>query len=281
MGTARPSTGPLPETPKHRFKDQPDAMNLLHQRRTREWIDRVAADAESGYRTARTFAWVHHNKEWLLSGDYLRAPPELPREATGTDTSLLTPVLAPQASLLVHGQEVLAAYHRLAQAGQQLRAFVHRFYEQHPWAKEHTRLWMSEQRLFCAFAMLAVEAEGMGPKISPQEMEALALIVGIRLPGEEFEQDPKSNEQRQAAWKSMMRDVKRSGVLPLLRQISSEFRPPEQAAGTAPAPAAPVQQAAPTPSPPTLPAEQPATTSPAQPTTASPEQFDADGGDKK
>jgi len=69
MGTARPSTGPLPETPKHRFKDQPDAMNLLHQRRTREWIDRVAANAESGYRTARTFAWVHHNKEWLLSGD--------------------------------------------------------------------------------------------------------------------------------------------------------------------------------------------------------------------
>ncbi|NPC76979.1 hypothetical protein HPC49_01760 [Pyxidicoccus fallax] len=278
----------MPETPKHRFKDQPDAMNLLHVRRTREWIDRVAANAESGYRMARTFAWVHHNKEWLLSGDYLRAPPELPREATGTDTSLLTPVLAPQVSLLVHGQEVLAAYHLLAQAGQQLRAFVHRFYEKHPWAKEHTRLWMSEQRLFCAFAMLAVEAEGMGPKISPQEMEALALIVGIRFPGEEFEQDPKSNEQRQAAWKSMMRDVNKSGVLPLLRQISSEFRPPEQATETTPA--SPAQQVVSMPSPAAPPSEQPVTTSPeppaavppAQPTTMlSAEQSEKVGGDKK
>lgn len=287
MGTARPSTGPLPETPKHRFKDQPDAMNLLHQRRTREWIDRVVTNAESGHWTARTFAWVHRNKEWLLSGDYLRAPPELPREATSTDTSLLTPVLAPQASLLVHGQEVLAAYHRLVQAGQQLLASVHRFYEQHPWAKEHTRLWMSEQRLFCAFAMLAVEAEGMGPKISPQEMEALALIVGIRFPGEEFEQDPKSNEQRQAAWKSMMRDVNKSGVLPLLRQISSEFRPSEQATETPPA--SPAQQVVPMPSPAAPPLEQPVTTSPeppaavppAQPTMLSAEQSEEDGGDKK
>jgi hypothetical protein len=228
---------------------------------------------------ARTFAWVHCHREWLLSGDYLRAPPELPMGTGGTDTSLLTPVLAPQASFIAQGQEVFAAYHHLVQASQQLRASVHRFYEQHPWAKEHTRLWQSEQRLFCAFAMLAVEDEDMGPKISPQEMEALALVVGIRLPGEEFEQDAKSNEQRQAAWKAMMRDVDESGVLPLLRQIASEHRPLAQATGTAPA--APVQQATPTPSPPSLPAEQPATNSPAQPTTASPEQFDADGGDKK
>ncbi|WP_147451387.1 hypothetical protein [Corallococcus llansteffanensis] len=262
-------------------------MNLLHQRRTQEWIGRVAANAESGYRTARTFAWVHQNKEWLLSGDYLRAPPELPTEASGTDTSLLTPTLGPQASLFAHGQEVLAAYHRLVQAGQQLRASVHRFYEQHPWAKEHTRLWMSEQRLFCAFAMLAVEAEGMGPKISPQEMEALALIVGIRLPGEEFEQDPKSNEQRQAAWKSMMRDVNKSGVLPLLRQISSEFRPPEQATETPPA--SPAQQVVSMPSPATPPSVQPVTTSPEppaavppeQPTMISAEQSEEAGGDKK
>jgi len=197
----------------------------------------------------------------------------------------LTLTLGPQASLFAHGQEVLAAYHRLVQAGQQIRASVHRFYEQHPWAKEHTRLWMSEQRLFCAFAMLAVEAEGMGPKISPQEMEALALIVGIRLSGEEFAQAPKSNEQRQAARKSMMRDVNTSGVLPLLRQISSEFRLPEQAAGTTPT--SPAQQVVPMPSPPTPPSVQPVTTSPEppaavpseQPTTmSSSEQSEEEGG---
>ncbi|NTX08007.1 hypothetical protein [Myxococcus sp. CA040A] len=274
----------MPETPRHRFKDQPDAMKLLHLRRTQEWVGRVAANAESGYRTARTFAWVHHNKEWLLSGDYLRAPPALPREATGTDTSLLTLVLAPQASLLAHGQEVLAAYHRLVQAGQQLLASVHRFYEQHPWAKEHTRLWQSEQRLFCAFTMLAVEAEDMGPKISPQEMEALALVVGIWLPGDEFEQDPKSNEQRQAAWKAMMRDVDESGVLPLLRKIAAEHRPLEQATGTAPAAAVPQAVSMPSPAAPL--SEQPVTTSPessatvppAQPTMISAEQSEEDGG---
>jgi hypothetical protein len=287
MGTARPGTGPLPEKPKHRFKDQPDAMNLLLRRRTQEWINRVAANAESGYWTARKFAWVHRNREWLLSGDYLRAPPELPMGAGGTDTSLLTPVLAPQASFLAHGQEAFAAYHRLVQAGQQLHACVLRLYEQHPWAKEHTRLWQSEQRLFCAFSMLAVETEDMGPKLSPQEMEALALIVGIRLPGEEFERDPKSNEQRQAAWKAMMRDVDESGVLPLLRQIAAEFRPLDQATGMPPA--SPVPQAVSTPSPPTLPSEQPVTTSPeppatvppAQPTMTFAEQSEEDGGDKE
>ncbi len=70
----------------------------------------------------------------------------------------------------------------------------------------------------------------MGSKLSPQEMEALALVVGIRLPGEEFEQDPRSNEQRQAAWREMMRDVDESGVLPLLRSIAAEHCPPGQEA---------------------------------------------------
>ncbi|NRD57701.1 hypothetical protein, partial [Corallococcus exiguus] len=248
-------------------------MNLLLRRRTLEWIEKVSANALLSVAQARTFAWAHGNRPWLLAGNYLHAPPELPLHAGGTDTSLLTAMLSPQASFVAQGQEVFAAYHCLVQASQQLRASVHSFYEQHPWAKEHTRLWQSEQRLFCAFAMLTVETEDMAPKISPQEMEALALIVGIRLPGEEFEQDPKSNEQRQAAWKAMMRDVDESGVLPLLRQIAAEFRPPEQAAGTPPA--SPVPQAVSMPSPPTDASEPPITVSPEQPVTASPAQFDA------
>jgi hypothetical protein len=209
----------------------------------------------------------------------LRSPPELPSDMGCTESSLLTATLGPQVGLFAHGQEVFAAYHRFVQAGQQLRATVHRFYEQHPWAKEHTRLWQSEERMFCAFAMLTVEAENMGPKLSPQEMEALALIVGIRFPGEEFEQDPKPNEQRKDAWKAMMRDINESGVLPLLQSIATEHRPPEMVAMTPPASSA--QQVVSMPSAPTAPSEPLTTASPEQPVTTSPEQFEAEGGDKK
>ncbi|NNB89473.1 hypothetical protein [Corallococcus exiguus] len=234
MGTPRPGMGPSPEKPRYRFTDSPDAMQFLLRRRTRAQIRSICANAALGYSQAKTFVWIHRSKEWLLAGNYLRAPPELPTNEGGTEPSRLTTMLGPQASLLAHGNEVFEAYRHFVQAGQQLQVTVNRFYEQHPWAKEHTRLWQSELRLFCAFAMVAVEAENMGPKLSPQEMEAIALLVGIRLPGEEFEQDPKSNEQRQAAWKEMMKDVEEGGVLPLLQRIAAEHRPSEQTATTHP-----------------------------------------------
>jgi hypothetical protein len=250
MGTPRPGTGPSPEKSTHRYKGTQDAIQLLLRRRKREQIIKLAANAQLGPCMARTFAWVQDNKEWLLSGDYLRSPPELPTDAGGTETSLLSSLVGPQASLLTHGQEVFAAYHRVVQAGQQLRATVERFYERHPWAKEHTRLWRSEQRLFCAFAMLAVEAENMGPKLSPQEMEALALVVGIRFPSEEFERDPKTNEQRKAAWREMMREIDESGVLPLLRSIAAEHLPLGQEAGPPATPPVPQSVVSPPSTPP-------------------------------
>lgn len=110
-------------------------------------------------------------------------------------------------------------------------------------------------------------------------MEALALLVGIREPGEEFEQDPKSNEQRQAAWKEMMKDVVESGVLPLLRSIATQHRPPEMVAMTPPA--SPAQQVVSMSSTSTEHLGQLATASPEQSATTSPEQFEAEGGDKK
>ena len=237
MGTARTRKGPSPEKSKHKFKTKEEAMTfLLGKKRSmdsREWIERICAHAELGYWMAQTFRWVHLHRTWLRSGDYLRKPPTLPMVTGGPPTSLLTSQMAPQVSFLDQGHEVLAAYHRLVQASQQLQASVLRFEEQHPWARKRTRLWQSEQRLFCAFAMLAAKEMG-SKKISPQEMEALALIMGIRSPGEEFEQDPKSNEHRQDAWKKMMREVKHGEVLELLRQIASEHRSPEKDARTPP-----------------------------------------------
>jgi hypothetical protein len=112
--------------------------------------------------------------------------------------------------------------------------------------------------------MLTVEAEDMGPKLSPQEMEALALVVGIRFPEEEFERDLKTNEQRKAAWKSMIRDVDDSGVLPLLRSIAAEHPSPGQEAGPPATP--PVQQ----------PVVSPPGTAP-----ESSEHSEEEGGDKK
>jgi len=264
MGTPRPGTGPSPEKPTHRYKDTQDAIELLLHRRTWKQIVKLAANAQLGYCMAKTFAWVHRNQEGLLSEDYLSGLPEVPREVWGTEVSLLTSLLGPQASLLAQGQEVFSAFSHFLQAGEQLRATVKRFYEQHPWAREHTRLWQSEQRLFCAFSQLTVEAEGMGPKLSPQEMEALALVVGIRFPREEFEQDPKSNEQRKAAWKSMMREIDESGVLPLLRSIAAEHLPLGQEAGPPATP--PMQQSVV--SPPSTPPE-------------AAEHSKGDGGDKK
>ncbi|HYO69355.1 MAG TPA: hypothetical protein VEU33_25090 [Archangium sp.] len=264
MGTARPGMGPVPKKAKHRFKGPKDAMQLLLKRRTTEQIVKIAQNSQLAVCTAETFAWVHRHQEALFSEDYLRAFPKLPREVWATDTSQLTPMLGPQASLLAQGLEVITAYSHFLQAGERLRATVKRFYEQHPWAREHTRLWQSEQRLFCAFAMLTVEAEGMGPKLSPQEMEALALVVGIRFPGEEFERDPKSNEQRKAAWKSMMREIEDSGVLPLLRSIAAEHLPLGQEADP----------------PATPPVQQPVVSPPGTPPEA-PEHSEGDGGDKR
>lgn len=104
----------------------------------------------------------------------------------------------------------------------------------------------------------------MGPKLSPQEMEALALVVGIRFPREEFEQDPKSNKQRKAAWKSMMREVEESGVLPLLRTIAAEHLPLGQEAV-----------------PPATPAMQQSVVSPPSTPPEAAEHSVGDGGDKK
>ncbi|QRK06289.1 hypothetical protein JQX13_40280 [Archangium violaceum] len=264
MGTPRPGMGPVPRNPKHRFKGPQDAMQLLRRRRTREQIVKLARNSELAICLAKTFAWVNRHEEALLSEDYLRAFPKLPKGVCGIDSSQLTPLLAPQAHLLAQGLEVVTAYSHFLQAGEQLRATVKRFYEQHPWAREHTRLWQSEQRLFCAFSQLAVEAEGMGPKLSPQEMEALALVVGIRFPREEFEQDPKSNKQRKAAWKSMMREVEESGVLPLLRTIAAEHLPLGQEAV-----------------PPATPAMQQSVVSPPSTPPEAAEHSVGDGGDKK
>ncbi|QRK07199.1 hypothetical protein JQX13_45345 [Archangium violaceum] len=88
------------------------------------------------------FAWVNRSQEALLSEDYLRVFPELPRGVWATDTSKLTPMLGPQARLLAQGLEVITAYFHFLQAGEQLRATVKRLY-------------------VCAFAMLTVEAEQM------------------------------------------------------------------------------------------------------------------------
>lgn len=264
MGTPRPGMGPVPRNPKHRFKGPQDAMQLLRRRRAKELIVKLARNSELAICLAETFAWVNRHEEALLSEGYLRAFPELPRGVCATDTSQLTPLLAPQAQLLAQGLEVVTAYSHFLQAGERLRATVKRFYEQHPWAREHTRLWQSEQRLFCAFSLLTVEAESMGPKLSPQEMEALALVVGIRFPREEFERDPKSNKQRKAAWKSMMREVEESGVLPLLRSIAAEHLPLGQEAV-----------------PPATPAVQQSVVSPPSTPPEAPEHSEEEGGDKK
>ena len=100
MGTPRPGMGPVPRNPKHRFKGPKDAMQLLRRRRTKEQIVKLARNSELAICMAKTFAWVNRHEEALLSEDYLRAFPKLPRGVCGTDTSQLTPLLAPQAHLL-------------------------------------------------------------------------------------------------------------------------------------------------------------------------------------
>ena len=230
MGTPRPPTGPEPEKKtKPRFKDPPAALKHLLRRRTQEQIEIICASAGLGYAVAQAFRWVHRNQEWLLSGRYLKSPPKMPEPpgAPGPFTSKLNPFMG----IVTDGLEVLSAYQRLYQAGAQLQGTTRRFYEKRPWVKERTRLWQSELRLTCAFAMYAVEAENMGPKLLPQDLEAVALLLGIRPPDEEFEKDRTSNKKRREGWKEMMKNA-RADVLPILRRMDTETHAPDQNAGT-------------------------------------------------
>jgi hypothetical protein len=230
MGSPRPPKSPNPEEkPKARFNGPPDAMKHLLKRRTQAQIEIICASAGLGYAVAQAFRWMHRNQKWLLSGSYLKSPPKMPEPlaAPGPFTSRLNPFM----SIVTSGQEVLNAFVGIYQAGARLQAATGHFYEKHPWVKERPRLWQSELRLTCAFAMYAVEVENMGPKLSSQEMEAVALLLGIRPPDEEFEKDLTSNEKRQDGWKEMMKNA-RADVLPILRRKDAEAHAPDQNAGT-------------------------------------------------
>ena len=227
MGTPRAGKGPKSKTPTNRFKDPADAMAFLRRRRTQEQITTICASAELGYFVARAFTWVHRNRNWLREGNYVKSPPAAPSGGLCAFMGRFTPMLSPAASLVAHGLEVFEAFERFLKAGEQLHAAAGRFYEQHPWAEKDTRLWQTELRLVCAFAMYAVEVENLRPPLSPQEMEAVALLLGIRPPVEEFEQDSTPTAKRKDAWKDMMKKV-RAEVLPILRQVAAEHGPAQQ-----------------------------------------------------
>jgi hypothetical protein len=213
------------EKPKTRFKEPRAATTHLLGRRTQEQIAIICARASIGYAVAQSFKWMHRNRKWLLSGSYLKSPPQMPFRPGAPDP--LTSRLNPFMSIITSGVEVLDTYKGLHDAGARLQAAADRFFEKHAWMNERTRLWQSELRLTCAFAMYAVEVEDLGPPLSPQDMEAIALLLGIRPPEEEFDQDSKSNKQRRAGWKEMMDNAEKD-VLPILRRIGAESSEPEQ-----------------------------------------------------
>jgi len=261
MGTSRTPKGPESEgKPKSRFKEPLDATTHLLGRRTQQQIAIICARASVGYAVAQSFKWMHRNRKWLLSGSYLKSPPQMPFRPGAPDP--LTSRLDPFMSIITGGVEVLDAYKGLHDAGARLQAAAGRFFEKHAWMNERTRLWQSELRLTCAFAMYAVEVENLGPPLSPQDMEAIALLLGIRPPEEEFDQDPRSNKQRRAGWKEMMDNAEKD-VLPILRRMGAQPPEPEQ------------NEVAP-PSAPEAPGSAPASSAP-----ASTENSQADGGDKR
>jgi hypothetical protein len=118
--------------------------------------------------------------------------------------------------------------------------------------------------------MYAVEAEDMKPPLSPREMEAVALVIALRPPEQEFEKDEKTPAQRKENWKKLMKEA-RKDVLPLLRQLAAEHRPPGLDAGSSSGPS--MQPANSTPS--TSPESSEHSESP------QPEHSEGDRGDKK
>lgn len=93
-------------------------------------------------------------------------------------------------------------------------------------------------------------------------MEAVALVIALRPPEQEFERDEKTPAQRKENWKKLVKEA-RKDVLPLLRQLAAEHR-------------VAVQDAVP----PSGPLVQPAVSTPSAPAVPS-EQSGAEAGDKK
>ncbi len=271
MGTARIAKGPGPEKPERRSKDSQSEYAFLCRRRTTEQVGSICQSAELGRAVAETCEWLYLNQKWLRGSTYFKRPvPSIPKDGLPPFFPLFTPTLSPAASLASHGRQVFETFQQLLHLAEQLRTLNQSLFEKHPWIDDHLRRWQSVLKLTCAFAMYAVEAENMKEPLSPREMEAVALVIALRPPEQEFERDEKTPAQRKENWKKLMKEA-RKDVLPLLRQLAAEHRSAVQDAMPPSGP--PVQPAVSALSTPTEPPE--------QPTTTSPEQSGAAGGDKR
>lgn len=264
MGTARTAKGPGPQKPERRSRGSQSEHAFLCKRRTEEQVGSICQSAELGRAVAETCEWLYLNQKWLRGSTYFkRSVPSIPKYGLAPFFPLFTPTLSPAASLASHGRQVFETFQQLHHLAEQLRTLNQSLFEKHPWIDDHLRRWQSVLKLTCAFAMYAVEAENMKDPLSPREMEAVALVIALRPPEQEFERDEKTPAQRKENWKKLMKEA-RKDVLPLLRQLAAEHR-------------VAVQDAVP----PSGPLVQPAVSTPSAPAVPSEQSGTEGGGDKK
>lgn len=223
-GTPRQPSGPG-ETAAYKFGNATDAYEYVRRRgRSLEQVTMLVAAAEMGYAVSKVMALVK-TVPWVLGdrGPAMKAPvSDLASETSFVNhpPPQMAAGLKPAIEFADLGRQMVEAAQKLVLVAKKVSAF----FESNPGLEENLSHWQWELQMIAAFTLHAAETEKLEPKLGPDEMEAVALLVGYRDPADEYGRE--SDLQRDN-WRKMLKKVEEH-VLPVLRSLKPMMPPVEQ-----------------------------------------------------
>lgn len=223
-GTPRQPQGPG-ATAAFRFGNEKDAYEYVRGRgRSPDQVAMLVSAAQMGHAVAN-ITTLMRAVPWVLGS---RGPAS---KAQGGDlaseTSFVNAAPPQMAAGLEPAIEFADLGRQMVEAAQNLVFIakkVSAFFEENPGLEQNLSHWQRELQMIAAFTLHAAETEKLEPQLGPDEMEAVALLVGYRDPAEEFGRE--SDLQRDN-WRKMLKKVEEH-VLPVLRSLKTTTPSPEQ-----------------------------------------------------
>ncbi|MBK9517994.1 MAG: hypothetical protein IPO09_11670 [Anaeromyxobacter sp.] len=209
----------------YRFPDDKAARDyiIVTRGRTPEQLVRITTAGITGFSVAKVMAKLE-SAGWALGphGPAAKEPPGLPDAAAvaflrGPPETVATELL----SVVTMAQQAVRALElldELVPLARELRAFR----ERTPGASESLSSWRSELQMIAAFTHFAAEREGL--ELGDKEMEAFALIIGFRLPEEEFHRDPLTTRDRAQNWRRTLNRAEANGIIDVLRALADQVK---------------------------------------------------------
>jgi hypothetical protein len=211
-GTPRHTGGPPGEKPPFQFKSEKEAYDYIIGRgRTRTQVEKLVAAAEMGHAISKVMPLVTDNL-WVVQQRKLGpvAHPDVEDPDRGAASFIRQP--PPMATALRTtigfaelGIEMVEATKRLVAVAKKVRAF----FDKNPRLEENLSHWKSSLQMMQALTICTALEEKLKPPLGHREMEAVALIVGYRMPGEDFpwkERAEMSPDERRTQLMSLWKD---------------------------------------------------------------------------